>query len=669
MKYIHNYISALVLIFAVGVPASPGPENDDDKTMSPYFHIPAGDPSIDRLPLKGTRIDVTINGVIAEVTVNQKYANDGNRPINACYVFPASTRAAVHGMKMKIGEQVITAKIKEREQAKETFEKAKQEGKSASLLQQQRPNVFTMDVANIMPGDLIEVELKYTELIVPVDGAYEFIYPTVVGPRYSELTESNGGSDNKWLKNPYFKKGEEKEATWDITVHVISPIELKELVCYSHKTYTEWENAQSAKITLSHDEKQLADRDYILQYRLAGNRIQSGVMLYEGNDEKFFLCMVEPPERIRNSLIPPREYIFVVDISGSMSGFPLQTTKKLLRDLISHLRPTDKFNIILFAGSSSLLSPTSLPVTQENVNKAIAHIDNQRGGGGTRLLPAIKRALQLPHHDTISRNIVVVTDGYIAVEKDVFECIADNLNRANVFSFGIGSSVNRHLIEGIAKAGKGEPFVVTDPSRAPAQAIRFRNYIQSPLLTHIEFETKGFKVYDMIPRSVPDLLAERPLVIFGKWRGKKQGSIRITGYTGEGPFEKTFTLNNVESKAKNSPLQYLWARKRIEERSDFNFGPTDTEERDEIISLGLRYNLLTRYTSFVAVHEDVRNTEGDAKNVKQPLPLPKGVSNAAIGGVRAVPEPGLLLVFFILMFGIGFANLLRKSLGTKNSAE
>ena len=172
----------------------PEPTAPDDKTLSPYFFVEGGDPDVDRLPLKDTRVDVAIAGVIADVTVRQVYENRGQRPLHARYVFPASTRAAVYGMTMTIGDVRIVAKIKEREQAKTEFEAAKKEGKSASLLEQSRPNVFTMNVANVMPGDTILVELKYTELLVPTDGMYEFVYPTVVGPRYSEKRESTGAA-------------------------------------------------------------------------------------------------------------------------------------------------------------------------------------------------------------------------------------------------------------------------------------------------------------------------------------------------------------------------------------------------------------------------------------------------------------------------------------------
>ena len=220
-------VNLMVTVFAT---AGYG-ETENVKTLSPYFYIENGDPSVDRFPLKETNVTVNINGVIADVVIAQKYANEGTRPINARYVFPASTRAAVHGMKMVIGEEVITAQIKERQSAQEEFDTAKQEGRTASLLKQQRPNVFSMNVANLMPSDIIHIELHYTELLVPTDGTYEFVYPTVVGPRYSNQPEVDAPETDRWIKNPYLKQGNTPESKFNIVLKLSTGISLQEVVC------------------------------------------------------------------------------------------------------------------------------------------------------------------------------------------------------------------------------------------------------------------------------------------------------------------------------------------------------------------------------------------------------------------------------------------------------
>ncbi len=607
---------------------------DGDRTLSPYFFVRSEDSSIDRLPLKSTSAAVDVTGVIADVKVTQVYRNEGKHPLEAVYVFPASTRAAVCGMKMTIGSRTIVAKVREREQARQDYEEAKHQGKSASLLEQERPNVFRMNVANIMPGDEIRVELSYNELLVPTGGVYEFVYPTVVGPRYSNKPAAKESPSGKWVKSPYLHEGEEPPCSFDLKVNIASAIPLKEIASPSHRVDISYQDPLRAAVRLSPGERTGGNRDFILKYRLAGGAIESGLLLTQGEKENFFLLMLEPPKRVTAEQIPPREYIFVVDVSGSMYGFPLDISKKLLQDLIGHLRPSDRFNVLLFSGGSTLMAKESLPATGENVTRALDVIDRQQGGGGTELLPALKRALAVPRHDGFSRTVVIATDGYVDVEGETFDLIRKNLGDANMFAFGIGTSVNRHLMEGIARAGMGEPFVITKPEEAEAAAEKFRAYIQSPVLSRVRVEFSGFDAYDVEPPSVPDVLAERPVVVFGKWRGPRQGNITVRGISGDRKYEKTVKVGEAKPLEGTSALRYLWARHRIAVLGDYENLRHNDERGKEITSLGISYNLLTAYTSFVAIDSEVRRTHGDVTTVQQPLPLPQGVSDLAVGAAN-----------------------------------
>jgi Ca-activated chloride channel family protein len=634
------------MVSAVGAAAD---EGQVDKTLSPYFLVLSEEDGVERLPLEATSVVVDIAGVIADVRVTQVYKNEGTSPIEAIYVFPASTRASVYGMKMTIGERVRMAKIEERKAAKKIYDRAKQEGKSASLLEQQRPNVFQMSVANIMPGDEIKVELSYTEDLVPTDGTYEFVYPTVVGPRYSNQPADTAPPDEHWIANPYLMEGEPSPYEFDITVNLSTGIPVKEVYSPSHVVNVAYSDESLACILLDHRERRGGNRDFILRYRMQGGSIKSGLLLYEGKKENFFMLAMEPPKRVTVDQIPPREFIYVVDVSGSMNGFPLDTSKKLLRDLLTGMRPVDTFNVLLFAGGSRTLSDRSLPATEENIRRAMDLIDTQRGGGGTEILPALERALKLPRDENVSRTIVIATDGYVAVEAEAFDLIRENLNNANVFAFGIGSSVNRHLIEGLAHVGFGEPFVVTRPAEAHAVAARFREYIESPVLTNIAVEFEGFEAYDVEPPSIPDLFADRPLTIFGKWKGKPAGKVLVRGRKGEGPYVNSISVEDVAPSPANSALRYLWARHRIKTLGDYERLDHGDERKQEITRLGLTYNLLTAYTSFVAVDDVVRNATGKVTKIKQPLPLPQGVSNNAVGGdVSTVPEPETYLLISII---------------------
>jgi Ca-activated chloride channel homolog len=614
----------------------------EDKTLSPYFFVQSDNPEVDQLPLKSTNVSVNVSGVMANVTVAQTYKNEGTTSLEAIYVFPASTKAAVHAMKMTIGERTIIANVAEREAARKEYEAAKNRGKSASLLEQHRPNVFQMNVANILPEDVIVVEMKYTELLVPENAEYQFVYPTVVGPRYVDSAKDAPSSNETWTQNPYLHEGEAPTSTFDLNVFMEAGLPIQEITCSSHKVAISYNGPTSAEIALDSSETHGGNRDYILKYRLAGNKIQTGLLLFEGEKENHFLLMVQPPKRVKTEEIPPREYIFIVDVSGSMHGFPFEISKKLLKDLLGNLRPTDRFNVLLFAGSASTLSEHSLPATEENLQRAIIVINNQLGGGGTRLLPALQKAFSLPGTEGFSRNIIIATDGYVAVEKEAFDLIRNQLGNANVFSFGIGSSVNRHLIEGMARVGMGEPYVITDPKDAPATAEKFRKLIQTPALTNIHIDWNGFDVYDIEPPAIPDVMADRPVIVFGKWRGRPNGTLQLKGRAGNKTIKQRINVSQVRPSPKNASLRYLWARHRIAVLSDYNALSNDDGRVEEITRLGLSYNLLTAYTSFIAVDSVTGLKDGKAVTVNQPLPLPQGVSDHAVGRQRFAAAKPLL---------------------------
>ncbi len=459
-------LALVALIQLISIGGYSQSETSDDKTLSPYFFVLSDHPGTDQLPLKSTSAEVNIAGVIADVKVTQVYKNSGISTLEAIYIFPASTRAAVNGMKMTIGERTIEAKIEKKDKARQDYEAAKQAGKSASLLEQQRPNVFQMNVANILPGDEIIVELNYTELLIPEEGIYEFVYPTVVGPRYSSTPESLASASELWVSNPYTKEGELPFYTFDLDVNLNAGLPVSDVVCTSHQVDINFLGKDKVEVSLKEDEKFGGNRDFILNYKLKGNQIQSGLLLYEGKDENFFLAMIQPPKLIKPEMIPPREYVFIMDVSGSMNGFPIEVSKSLLKDLIGNLRTSDKFNVILFAGGSELMSGISLEANAANIQKAIDFIDKQQGGGGTELLPALKRALALNGTENYSRTFIIATDGYVTVEKEAFDLIRQNLGTANFFTFGIGTSVNRYILEGMAHVGKGLPFIATSQSEA-----------------------------------------------------------------------------------------------------------------------------------------------------------------------------------------------------------
>lgn len=662
--------------FPVIAHATEDESEEEDKLLAPYFILQSEDAPLESFPLKSTEVITNINGIIAETTVIQTYSNNGDTPISARYVFPTSPNVTVHGMTMEIGNTVVTAQIKEKEEAKAVYEEAKSEGKSASLLEQQRPNVFTMDVANIMPGDIAKITLQYTELITPTDGLYEFVFPTVVGPRYA-APESSPSSDSDlidetvhlvaenvsqgnhteggWVSSPYLPDGQTPSEEYHITVNLSTGVPVAEVSCKSHEVDITCESDSRLQITLSNPDDYAGNRDFILKYRLMGEEVQSGLVLTESDAENFFLLTVQPPARFTPDDIPPREYLFVLDVSGSMSGYPLKTAKALIRDLVGGLKESDTFNVIAFANDAVLLSPESLPATADNIKAATDFINSEEGGGGTSMMPALEKTIAVPLAEDTARSVIIITDGYISNESDIFDLINANMDTASFFAFGIGTAVNSYLIQGIAQTGLGESFIVTDSEDAETAAEQFRTYIESPLLTGVTINYDGFDVYDTATTAPSILYAQKPLVIFGKWRGTPSGTITVSGKTGTGEYTQEIPVRGVTVDTDNEAIRYLWAQTKLDQLAGYGSLRNDPSVKGEITQLGLSYNMTTPYTSFVAVVDVVRNTEGTSQDVNQPLPLPLQVSNLAVGGgYTAYSEPGeiamaLATVGFLLL--------------------
>ncbi|HLQ11838.1 MAG TPA: VIT domain-containing protein [Steroidobacteraceae bacterium] len=618
--------------------------------QSPYFEI-SDDSGVDHFPLKETHVTAEINGVIASVHVHQRYRNEGTKALNAKYIFPGSMGAAVNGMTMTIGDRRIRAQIREKEQANRMFEAAKAAGQTASLLAQKRPNVFSMDVANIAAGSEVQVELDYTEFLTATDGEYQFVYPGVVGPRYGGDAERSD-LPTAWVSNPYLHSGLQSPTAFDISVAVNSPIPLHDLRCDTHKIITRWNGANSGSIALDESPQSAGNRDFILHYRLQGDAVITGLTQYSAGGEHYFMLQAEPPQRAVALEPPARDYVFILDVSGSMSGFPLDTARSLIRKLLASLRPRDRFNILLFAGDSSVLAPESLAATPENIARAQELLRQTSGGGGTELLPALQLALAMPLSEDTSRSLVLITDGYVSAEDSAFKLVDESLGSSNLYAFGIGTAVNRFLIEGLAKVGRAESFVVTNEADAAREAERFRDYVSAPVMTSISVAGHGVELYDTEPRTQPDLLARRPVLVLGKYRhAQADAAVELTGVTGTGRQQWSFAL---AGSGRDSSLPVLWARKRLERLYVFPNAPQ--ESRDEILALGLKYSLLTSATSFISVDERLPTGDGEpAVDVKQPQPLPEGVGDKAVGeSLTPAPEPdwAVLVAWCALLLGL-----------------
>lgn len=568
---------------------------------SPYMRVQAEQ---QQLYLYKTEVNAEIVGIIADVSITQFYKNEGNTPIEAVYVFPASPSAAVYGLTLNVNGRITKAKIQEKAQARQTYEAAKSEGKSASLLVQEGPNVFTMNVANILPGDEIQVELNYVEQLVTQNGNYRFQLPVSIGPKYGDASTTAIPKD---FEN-------------SITVDIYSALPVSD-VSTQHHDSTIKNSFYSTTVTSSFtDSKQ----PFILDYSLRSDSFNSGLQVYDDGEEKYFMLMTQPPKQPRVEDTFPREYIFIVDVSGSMDGMPTETCKKMMAELLYELKPQDKFNIYQFAGGTASLADQSLPVNENTLDQAFAFIEQAEGYGGTEILPALDKALSSPKPEGFNRSVVVMTDGLVNVEKEAFDLVRSNLGQANLFSFGVfdqkGYGSNEYLIEGLARIGQTDPILISSDKDIDNMVSLFVDYISQPLLSNIEIDFGNMEVYDLINDTYPDIFTQRPLVVLGKWKGDLSEPVIINGVTYNSGYSKTISADKTPNE-NNKAIKYLWARERLKTLSDYDevTGTTD-ELRASIIALGLKYNLLTAYTSFVAVDEVIRNPNGELEKVSENLP-------------------------------------------------
>ena len=675
----------LLFFFACLLVSSENIDEESRVSDIPYFLVRSnGNESfamvIEGFPLKGTTAEVSIAGVIAEVTVTQTYFNNGTVPLEAQYIFPASTHAAVHHMEMNITSidgrwRVITAVLKEKEEAREIYQQAKEGGHIAGLLTQIRPNMFSIEVANILPKDQIQVTLVYSELLLPISQVYSFVYPTVVGPRY---TGEGTPEQNANIPNAYYSMdgvSAETRPKFNITIQIIYPtgMKLNYITCKTHSTIMNY-NALDVNITLNRTVEGIGrggNRDFILDYKFSGETIQSGLLLYRpevtvnstNSTENFFLMMLQPPQDQVNdtAIYLPREFVFILDISGSMWGFPLDTAFQLMRTLIKNLRVgVDLFNIVVFETSVSSWRSESVYVSSEEIDEAFSYVkrQTQSWGGGTNIVSALNYVFDsLSQHDNASRINVVITDGYVSAETTVFELIRSKMGQANLFAFGIGSSVNRYLIEGMAHSGQGLPLIVTDQRDINSSVTRFMNYVGKPILRKIKIQWP-MEVYDVEPKEIGDVMIDRPIQVMGKFIARinfnmqapnqiVDGDVTVIGSYGiqNKRYETKISLTNTAEQSKLESLKYLWARMKLVQLSY----ESAIDKKKEIVQLGLKYNLLTEYTSFVAVEEEAQVLNGTVSiKVTQPLVLPQGVTpemanyNGAYSGSNSMIQSSAL---------------------------
>jgi Ca-activated chloride channel family protein len=582
-------------------------------------------------PLKRTGVKAEITGFLARVTVTQEFENPYPDKIEAVYTFPLPRLAAVDDMTMQVGERVVRGKIKRREEARAIYDAARRRGQVASLLDQERPNIFTQHVANILPGNKVTITLSYVETLKYEAGAYEFVFPMVVGPRYVP----RGVPDASRITPPVTPPG--TRAGHDIAIEVAldAGVPIDALVSPSHDSVIERPNAHQALVRLR-NQAVLPNKDFILRYDVLGRQIQDAVLTHRAARGGFFTLILTPPERVAERDITPKEIVFVLDTSGSMSGFPIEKAKEAMALALHGLNPQDTFNLITFSGDTHILFPEPVPATPANLSQAQAFLASRSGGGGTEMMKAIRAALDPSDSQRHLRVVCFMTDGFVGNDMEIVAEVQRHPN-ARVFSFGIGNSVNRFLLDKMAEEGRGEVEYVGLNEDGSAAARRLHERVRTPVLTDISLDWGGLPVKDLYPGRIPDLFAARPLVVHGRYDGGARGVVRLQGKQAGRPFSREIRVELPVSEPRHDVLATLWARARVEQLMGQDWlgiqrGVPRPEMREAVTQLGLDYRLMTQFTSFVAVEETFITDGGQPRRVEVPVEMPEGVSYEGVFG-------------------------------------
>ncbi len=607
----------------------------------PQLKVAASGEQLD-LPLEHTHVSANIIGYVAEVSVTQTYQNPFDYPIEAIYVFPLPENSAVTNMKIVIGKRVIQAEIKKREEARKTYKEAKKKGHTAALLEQERPNIFTQSVANIEPGEDIDVIITYVQNLTYDAGEYEFVFPMVVGPRFVPGEPNGESTGTGWARDT----GEVPDASritpllvggglrtgHDISLSLTADAGFR-IAQYSVPTHEvihtpSRDGTLELKIT---ERDSLPNRDFVLKYSVGAAEPQATLNTYRKNGAGYFSLIVQPPKMDIDEIVGQREIIFVVDVSGSMSGVPLAMCKQAMEEAIHALRPVDTFNVITFESRTGKLFQHPRPANNTNVQEALDFVTGLRAGGGTLMGRGVEEALSDRVEDGRNRYVFFMTDGYIGNEAAILSLTREFIDsleargqRARVFSFGTGSSVNRHLLDGIAAAGQGLAVYVTNREDPAIGVDKFFAYIDHPVLEEVEIDWGEMKVSEVFPAEPRDLFASRPMIVHGKFAGGSKGRVVVRGQTKGRAVEIPIHVG-VPVRGAGAVLAPLWARAKIDWlEKDLAYYGFDQKMVDTITELGLKYRLVTSYTSFVAVDRS-RTVRGKLKTIVQPVETPEGV--------------------------------------------
>src|SRR2546426_816088 len=622
----------LALLFAAPLPARadrPVPTGGELRVLTP------GGP-VEQCPLEHTDVVAEITGNVAQVEVTQTFQNPYDRKIEAVYVFPLPDRAAVNDMEIKVGDRTIKGLIKRREEARAVYEAALQAGHVAALLDQERPNIFTQSVANILPGSEVVVTIRYFETVPYASGSYEFSFPMVVGPRFipgAPTTEGERGHspdttevpDASRITPPGLRPEVRTGHDISLEVRLDAGATVRELGSPSHQVSVE-SNGRGGDVIRLKKEDSIPNRDFVLRYRVDGDAPNLIVLPHRTEGDGYFLMLVQPEAKPATTDIFPKEMIFVVDCSGSMSGQPIEKVKEAMAYALRGLDPRDTFQIVRFSNRAETLEPAPVLATPGNIERALRYVVHLSGEGGTIMLEGVRTALAYPEDPQRLRIVSFMTDGYIGNEEAILAYMAKHLGGARLFSFGVGTAVNRYLLDKMADFGRGAVEYVLPGDDSGKAIRRFYDRIRSPYLTDIQIDWGGLGVTDMYPREIPDLFLGQPVTAYGRYGQPGKAEVTLRARLGGKPYEQRLTVQLPDRQQEGEAIGTLWARAHIEDLSDRLIVSSQPALVEEITRVALAHRLVSKYTSFVAVEERIDTGAEKPALVEVPVCTPPGVS-------------------------------------------
>jgi Ca-activated chloride channel family protein len=596
-----------------------------------------------QFPLQGMKVSIDVSGPMAEYVVEQTFENPIAEPIEAVYVFPLGDDAAVSRYEIQIGDRVIKGEIKKRDEARKIYEEAKTSGHTAGLLEQQKANVFTQHVANIPPKSRVIVRFRYVEMLDFSDGQYELIFPMVVGPRY--LPANGGrrpvgshaaGTSGPAHSIPYHASYQGPPVKLAARIDGGAPV--SSVLSPTHPITTRKLDDTAVRVDLTRDQG-VANRDFILRFSPSGPQTTVGLLTHRNGADGFFVLSVMPKQSYKTGDIAPREVIFLIDHSGSMSGQPLDSARALTKAMIDTLGPRDTFNVIAFANGTKMLGNSPVAGSDPGKAQGKTFVDSIQAGGGTEMERGILESLRRePGGDRI-RIVYVITDGFVGNDDVILSAAQKHLAHNRIYPVGIGSAPNRYLLDRLGEVGRGFTRYIGSASETAEVATELVRKSAYPYMTNLSIDWGGLAVKDLTPQKLPDVYAGQPLVLAGLYDKPATRTIKLDATVGGRrvsiPLEVTLPDKNLAR-----PVAYLWARRRIHELMARDFGELDPETEQKITGIGLNFGLVTEFTSYVAVDRTrVVNSSGQVKTLVQPAATPEGVDHSAAVGSGGASQP------------------------------